>query len=145
MKRRTFVTSTTIGSSYFSNANGGSWTTGSSTSYQTPHTRTNTSEKRSSSRSSSGSSNRSGESNTISSIELDWKIYILVTLAALGCYVNSLPGDFVHDDIPAIKMNKDVLGINSLAQMFRNDFWGTPMADIGSHKSYRPLTTLTFR
>ena len=26
-----------------------------------------------------------------------------------------------------------------------NDFWGTSMADPHSHKSYRPLTVLTFR
>ena len=29
--------------------------------------------------------------------------------------------------------------------LFRNDFWGTPMNKEQSHKSYRPLTVLTFR
>lgn len=76
---------------------------------------------------------------------VDWRVYFFVGLVAIGCYLNGLQGDFVHDDIPAITMNKDVLGLSSVGQVFRNDFWGTPMADVGSHKSYRPLTTLTFR
>ncbi len=32
-----------------------------------------------------------------------------------------------------------------LANLFQNDFWGTPMQKEQSHKSYRPLTVLTFR
>lgn len=75
----------------------------------------------------------------------DWRIYTLITIVAIVVYINGLPGDFVHDDIPAITMNKDVLGLSPLGNVFRNDFWGTPMADVNSHKSYRPLTTLTFR
>uniref|UniRef100_A0A182IX35 Uncharacterized protein n=1 Tax=Anopheles atroparvus TaxID=41427 RepID=A0A182IX35_ANOAO len=75
----------------------------------------------------------------------DWCRYLLVGLIAALCYLNGIQGDFVHDDIPAITLNKDVLGLSPMAQVFRNDFWGTPMADLSSHKSYRPLTTLTFR
>jgi hypothetical protein len=68
-----------------------------------------------------------------------------VALVALGAYLNALGADFVHDDIPAIVRNKDVLGQTSLFGLLGNDFWGTPMQDPGSHKSYRPLTTITFR
>ncbi|XP_058830997.1 protein O-mannosyl-transferase TMTC1-like [Topomyia yanbarensis] len=75
----------------------------------------------------------------------DWRVYFFVGLIAVLCYLNGVQGDFVHDDIPAITMNKDVLGLSPISQVFRNDFWGTPMADLSSHKSYRPLTTLTFR
>ena len=75
----------------------------------------------------------------------DWRVYFFVGLIAILCYVNGIQGDFVHDDIPAITMNKDVLGVNPVSQLFKNDFWGTPMSDVNSHKSYRPLTTLTFR
>ncbi|KFB36256.1 hypothetical protein ZHAS_00003372 [Anopheles sinensis] len=75
----------------------------------------------------------------------DWCRFLVVGLIAALCYVNGIQGDFVHDDIPAITLNKDVLGLSPVAQVFRNDFWGTPMADLSSHKSYRPLTTLTFR
>ena len=32
-----------------------------------------------------------------------------------------------------------------LANLFENDFWGTPMVKEQSHKSYRPLTVLSFR
>lgn len=74
-----------------------------------------------------------------------WPLYSLVGTVAIGCYLNGLSGDFVHDDIPAVTMNKDVLAINPISHVFKNDFWGTPMADLASHKSYRPLTTLTFR
>ncbi|XP_049766273.1 protein O-mannosyl-transferase TMTC1-like [Schistocerca cancellata] len=71
--------------------------------------------------------------------------YAAVAAVALASYANALGGDFVHDDIPAVTRNKDVLGLTPLPDVFRNDFWGTPMADASSHKSYRPLTTLTFR
>ncbi|XP_049938787.1 protein O-mannosyl-transferase TMTC1-like [Schistocerca serialis cubense] len=73
------------------------------------------------------------------------KGYAAVAAVALASYANALGGDFVHDDIPAVTRNKDVLGLTPLPDVFRNDFWGTPMADASSHKSYRPLTTLTFR
>ena len=71
--------------------------------------------------------------------------HIVILLVSFLCYANSLEGQFVHDDIPAICTNPDVLGRTSLAELFVNDFWGKPMAHPDSHKSYRPLTTLTFR
>lgn len=95
----------------------------------------------------SGSVKRSTSEDSIfncNSID-DWRIYTFVSFVAIGVYINSVPGEFVHDDIPAITMNKDVLGLSPIGNVFHNDFWGTPMADINSHKSYRPLTTLTFR
>ncbi|CAH1111653.1 unnamed protein product [Psylliodes chrysocephalus] len=72
-------------------------------------------------------------------------LYSLVGTVAIACYVNGLNGNFVHDDIPALTLNKDVLAVNELRLIFVNDFWGTPMSDENSHKSYRPLTTLSFR
>lgn len=75
----------------------------------------------------------------------EWCIYAAVTLVAIGCYLNALGGDFVHDDIPAIVRNKDVIAQTPIANVLKDDFWGTPMQDVNSHKSYRPLTTLTFR
>lgn len=74
-----------------------------------------------------------------------WPMYSLVSTVAIACYLNGLSGDFVHDDIPAVTLNKDVLARNAISHVFKNDFWGTPMADAASHKSYRPLTILTFR
>lgn len=65
---------------------------------------------------------------------------------AVGCYLNSLTGDLVHDDIMAIRTNRDVAKLSTpFMDIFRNDFWGKPMSDNSSHKSYRPLTILTFR
>lgn len=72
-------------------------------------------------------------------------MYTLVASVGALTYANSLTGEFVHDDIPAIVSNGDVNGGNNVLQVFRNDFWGTPMSDPNSHKSYRPLTTLSFR
>ena len=69
---------------------------------------------------------------------------IAVTLAA-ACYWNSLQGGLVHDDIFAIRDNPDVRPETPLAQVFTNDFWGRPMSSNVSHKSYRPLTVLSFR
>lgn len=60
-------------------------------------------------------------------------------------YLNSLRGDFVHDDLSAVTANPDALGITPVWDLLRNDFWGKPMSDPTSHKSYRPLTVLTFR
>ncbi|GAB0086494.1 protein O-mannosyl-transferase TMTC1-like [Sergentomyia squamirostris] len=99
----------------------------------------------------SGSINRNGNSDEeewseMTDFILDgWRSHLLVLTVTLICYVNGLRGDFVHDDIPAITMNRDVLGYNPLSHLFLNDFWGTSMGDVASHKSYRPLTTLTFR
>lgn len=75
----------------------------------------------------------------------DWRVYAFIAIIAVGCYLNGIEGDFVHDDIPAITINKDVLGITPITNVFRNDFWGTPMSDINSHKSWRPFSTITFR
>ncbi|XP_039264067.2 protein O-mannosyl-transferase TMTC1-like [Styela clava] len=64
---------------------------------------------------------------------------------AFGIYSNTLYGDFIHDDNPAILRNPDVKGSNRLLSVFKNDFWGTPMSSNASHKSYRPICILMFR
>ncbi|XP_052811152.1 protein O-mannosyl-transferase TMTC1-like isoform X1 [Mya arenaria] len=74
----------------------------------------------------------------------NWKC-MLPPLLALLCYVNGLNGEFVHDDVFAIKRNPDVSGATSLGDVFQNDFWGRRISLNTSHKSYRPLTVLTFR
>ncbi|KAM6437251.1 protein O-mannosyl-transferase TMTC2 isoform 2-T2 [Liasis olivaceus] len=45
----------------------------------------------------------------------------------------------------AIKTNQDLLPETPWMQLFYNDFWGTLLTHSGSHKSYRPLCTLSFR
>lgn len=73
-------------------------------------------------------------------------------VVAMLCYLNSLDGEFVHDDMVAVVGNPDVTGEHHRPRMQRspsplwmNDFWGRPMADRQSHKSYRPLTVFSFR
>lgn len=70
---------------------------------------------------------------------------VIASVLAAGCYWNSLQGDLVHDDIFAIRDNADVRPSTGIAELFSNDFWGKPMNSATSHKSYRPLTVLTFR
>lgn len=76
--------------------------------------------------------------------DIKWK-WILPPLLACVCYGNGLNGDFVHDDIMALKRNGDVTGLTSVYEVFFHDFWGRPIMLNSSHKSYRPITTLTFR
>lgn len=83
----------------------------------------------------------------------------------MACYANSLHGQvraarrwrshgpaahvraaqFVMDDDVAVVRNADLRPDTPWAQLWRNDFWGTPVHTEESHKSYRPLTVATFR
>ncbi|XP_066505392.1 protein O-mannosyl-transferase TMTC3 [Hoplias malabaricus] len=74
-----------------------------------------------------------------------WKEVCLLTGLVVGCYWNSLLCGFVFDDVSAILDNKDLRPSTPIQNLFLNDFWGTPMSEERSHKSYRPLTVLTFR
>ena len=66
-------------------------------------------------------------------------------LLSLACYLNSLSGELVHDDIFAVRDNQDLRSSTPITQLLRDDFWGEPMSSPTSHKSYRPLTVITFR
>jgi hypothetical protein len=70
---------------------------------------------------------------------------IIIFFSSIICYFHSISGDFVFDDTEAIVNNNDVIGETNLKDVFRNDFWGTKLVHNSSHKSYRPLTILTFR
>lgn len=70
---------------------------------------------------------------------------LLVSGVALICYMHSCWGEFVFDDSEAILSNKDILIETPLLNVFTNDFWGMSVFSNNSHKSYRPLTVLTFR
>lgn len=95
-----------------------------------------------------------------------WTLKLVLFCLAVLCYANSYDGDFVFDDTEAIVNNKDVTRAwrgdraNPLVQtgtnergankdgfwsLIENDFWGTPLGSNTSHKSWRPLTTFTFR
>lgn len=70
---------------------------------------------------------------------------LVVAAAAAASAWNTHRNGFVWDDRVAIVANKDVRAERALWQMFTHDFWGTPIRSIHSHKSYRPLTVLSFR
>ncbi|XP_048246983.1 protein O-mannosyl-transferase TMTC4-like [Haliotis rufescens] len=69
---------------------------------------------------------------------------VLVFCLAVLCFANSRDGEFVFDDLWAIINNRDVLPETSLTAVFAHDFWGQVL-DEKSHKSYRPLTVMTYR
>lgn len=70
---------------------------------------------------------------------------LTVALVALLCFINSYDGEFVFDDSEAIVNNKDLKPTTPLNNIWTNDFWGSNLSSNSSHKSYRPLTVLTFR
>lgn len=70
---------------------------------------------------------------------------LLCSAVALVLYVNTLGADFCYDDSRAIKTNQDLLPETRWTNIFYDDFWGTLLTHSGSHKSYRPLCTLSFR
>ncbi|XP_068602419.1 protein O-mannosyl-transferase TMTC4 [Brachionichthys hirsutus] len=70
---------------------------------------------------------------------------VAVALVALLCFMNSYDGEFVFDDSEAIVNNKDLKPTTPLNNIWSNDFWGSNLSSNSSHKSYRPLTVLTFR
>ncbi|XP_049739973.1 protein O-mannosyl-transferase TMTC3 isoform X1 [Loxodonta africana] len=76
---------------------------------------------------------------------INFKEVTLIVGVVTACYWNSLFCGFVFDDVSAILDNKDLHPSTPLKTLFQNDFWGTPMSEERSHKSYRPLTVLTFR
>jgi hypothetical protein len=76
----------------------------------------------------------------------EWLPCLIPPALAVGVYTNSLGGDFVHDDLSAITGNRDITDpMAGTWDFLYNDFWGTSLLDPASHKSYRPLTILTFK
>ncbi|KAL7982555.1 hypothetical protein Chor_010153 [Crotalus horridus] len=73
------------------------------------------------------------------------KEFALIFGVVAACYWNSLFCGFVFDDVSAILDNKDLHPSAPIKNLFLNDFWGTPMSEERSHKSYRPFTVFTFR
>lgn len=75
-----------------------------------------------------------------------WISVSLVFAVAFLSYLSSLQGGFVFDDHRAILTNGDLdTGKTSLFDVFQHDFWGGSMSRKESHKSYRPITVLTYR
>uniref|UniRef100_A0A1S4GIF0 dolichyl-phosphate-mannose--protein mannosyltransferase n=1 Tax=Anopheles gambiae TaxID=7165 RepID=A0A1S4GIF0_ANOGA len=72
--------------------------------------------------------------------------YALLVAASLLAYGGSLYGTFVFDDSAAIVKNMDVRNVATpFRDLLRHDFWGNNLTDPTSHKSFRPLTVLSFQ
>ncbi|XP_041113128.1 protein O-mannosyl-transferase TMTC2-like isoform X1 [Polyodon spathula] len=72
-------------------------------------------------------------------------VELVCSAVAVVLNLNTLGADFCYDDSRAIKTNQDLLPETPWTHIFYNDFWGTLLTHSGSHKSYRPLCTLSFR
>ena len=70
---------------------------------------------------------------------------LVLSVLTLLLYCNTFSSGYVWDDRAAIVGNKDVHGKTPLSSIFWHDFWGQDITDHESHKSYRPVTTLSYR
>ena len=70
---------------------------------------------------------------------------LLIAAVAMSCYVNSLNGEMLMDDTFAVVKNMDLRPSTPISNLVKNDMWGLDVKHPASHKSYRPLTILTFR
>nr|XP_027194318.1 transmembrane and TPR repeat-containing protein CG4050-like [Dermatophagoides pteronyssinus] len=71
---------------------------------------------------------------------------ILLFILIIGSYWPIFNAELVFDDRPTIIQNNDIKSEEtSWLQLWSNDYWGMPLKSKLSHKSYRPLTILTFR
>ena len=77
---------------------------------------------------------------------MKWVETLLPISIAMLVYLNSLNGGFVFDDIRGILKNEDIrTDETSVWRLWLDDFWGGAMSREQSHKSYRPLTVLSYR
>ncbi|GLI69945.1 hypothetical protein VaNZ11_014684, partial [Volvox africanus] len=79
-------------------------------------------------------------------MQLDRLGELVCAVVAVIVYLNSIPANFAFDDSFAVIYNGDVTSdSNPLWGLLVNDFWGQPISSAQSHKSWRPLTVLSFR
>lgn len=72
--------------------------------------------------------------------------YLLIIVISFLVFYNSLKAEFSFDDHSAVLSNRYVhANETDWWSLFSVDYWGTPIRSEHSHKSYRPLTSLTFR
>ena len=72
-------------------------------------------------------------------------VRLLCACVSVLLYLNTLHGDLVFDDQAAIVENKDLLPSSPWSNLLWHDFWGDPLTHNKSHKSYRPLSSATFK
>jgi Flp pilus assembly protein TadD len=69
----------------------------------------------------------------------------LICVLAAVTYANSVQCGFAFDDAAAVVKNPDVDPASPVSLLLVHDFWGQDITSPRSHKSFRPLTVLSFR
>ena len=75
--------------------------------------------------------------------KLFWMIVIIVTTSL--AYRNTYHNQFAYDDMFAIVNNADADHSSEFSNLLYNDFWGQDITSESSHKSYRPISVLSFK
>lgn len=99
--------------------------------------------------------NSASSSSSSSSSSLPTAVYTPTSLSrslpylsfffSILLYLNSIWAGYEYDDAATVQSNRQLSSSFPLFDIFKSDYWGTPMTSISSHKSYRPLTILSFR
>ena len=70
---------------------------------------------------------------------------LIIAVVATLQYLNAATCGFVFDDHFAVENNRDADARRSGAGLLYHDFWGKDLRKSDSHKSWRPLTVMSFR
>ena len=70
---------------------------------------------------------------------------IFCGLLSILLYINTLSGELVFDDRAAIIENHDLLPSSPWTNLLWHDFWGDPLTHHRSHKSFRPISSASFK
>ena len=86
------------------------------------------------------------ESEDVSvSASIPSKLYLLIPfIAALPFFLSSTYSEWYIDELFAITRNEDARGETPIWRVFLHDFWGNNLFNGWTHKSYRPLVTLSY-
>ncbi len=76
---------------------------------------------------------------------LSTSVYGFIGALSLVLYIGTLWCGFVWDDRAAIVSNVDVRATLLHSGFLIHDFWGQNISQPDSHKSYRPITTLSYK
>ena len=72
-------------------------------------------------------------------------VQLLCGALAILLYLNTLSGELVFDDRAAITENQDLRPSSPWSNLLWHDFWGDALTHHKSHKSYRPLSSASFK
>jgi protein O-mannosyl-transferase len=72
-------------------------------------------------------------------------LWVAIITAISYWDLKALNGKWVYDDAGSVAKNIVVIGQVPWYDAFTRDFWGTSMKEVTSHKSFRPITTLSFK